>query len=254
MIVNENQDDYKIVTQHDHAHISFEIAKHWRKSFFALSERKSETLYAIRHHDRAWIPLDSQLLWNDKLERPYNFTDYPLEKKLLAYGKGIQEVEQETRYGALLCSEHYASFFSKSDTEDEIQLFLQQERQRQQSLRQALNLERTNSNKKFHFDLLQFCDNLSLYMCIQEPGVSKKQEISWFRNGFPQKFEFAPEGMMARWLDVERIEIDPYPFELPFHVSIPFSTLRKKDIKEKGLQTAWKEGSRQSNKVYFVPK
>lgn len=125
---------------------------------FLGEEWKEDVLYSIKEHDRAWIDLDHTPLWNDELQRPYSFIDYPSLIKLTYYRQGIDKVGRQSPYAGLLCSLHFASFYE------------------------------AQKNVQFHFKLLQQCDHLSIYLCMQEPGINKAQEISWYRNGFPQLF------------------------------------------------------------------
>jgi hypothetical protein len=99
-----------MITQHDHANISGQIAQNWKGDYFKDVERKEEVLLGIREHDRGWIEPDSAPLWNSIQLKPYDFVEYPLESKVVFYKKGIDEVETISIYAGLLCSAHYASF------------------------------------------------------------------------------------------------------------------------------------------------
>ncbi|WP_156430913.1 DUF3891 family protein [Paenibacillus sp. FJAT-26967] len=49
---------------------------------------------------------------------------------------------------------------------------------RQQRLKAKLN-QPGESMIEQHFKLLKLCDELSLYVCLNEPGVSKDEEHPW---------------------------------------------------------------------------
>ncbi|SDK23784.1 DUF3891 family protein [Sediminibacillus albus] len=221
MIIKKLNGKLEIIKQQDHAYLSYQIANHWNKEEFPYPELKQEVLFAIRHHDRAWLSLDRELTWNEQKNRPFDFTDYPLTEKLQAYSQGINEVEECSPYGAILCSLHYSSFF-KNNQEAEAAVFWQEERKRRQRLGAEVNIHNLEAKIERHVTLLQFCDDLSLYSAMNTPGISKKNELSWFQNGFRQRFSFAPNGMEAAWLDEKQIQVQPFPFEAPFTVRLPF--------------------------------
>ncbi|QTN01224.1 DUF3891 family protein [Sediminibacillus dalangtanensis] len=222
MIVRREGDQWEIIKQHDHAYLSFQIASHWKRDAFPHPDLKQDVLYAIRHHDRAWIPLDQQVVWNAADQKPYDFTNYPLEEKLLAYSRGIDQVAEQTTYGAILCSIHYASFFATNkENNPTISSFLYHEQERRRRLTSSLTVDSLEDVIHSHYRILQFCDDLSLYATLNPPGASKSEEIEWFKEGFRQEFCFAPQGMTAKWLTDTDIQVKPYPFSSEFEVEVP---------------------------------
>ncbi|TLS37894.1 DUF3891 family protein [Pseudalkalibacillus caeni] len=251
MIVYEREDDFVMTKQHDHALLSGEIAADWdSKWFLAPSERKSVE-YGIKQHDRGWIGLDDIPFWNDKHHAPYSFMDFPLLPKLTFYKKGIDEVQEEDVYAALLCSMHYISFFNGVKNKHAIE-FVKEEKKRQSWIKSNLQI---NSLKEdfltFHFQLLQFCDDLSLYICFQEPGVGKKDELTWYKDGFPQSFFFLKnnERIKATWLNESKIRLDPFPLQQEITVSVPLRVVPKEKIKEMGIAAAFSQTPIQTRTV-----
>ncbi|WP_077623861.1 DUF3891 family protein [Sediminibacillus massiliensis] len=235
MIVNHVGKEIELIKQHEHARLSCMIAEHWQKEHFPSSDYREDILYAARHHDRAWIPLDQELLWNPQTNSPYDFTSYPFQEKLSAYTNGIDEVEAETAFGAILCSKHYSSFFQKKkDQPAMIDRFLEQENARQNRLRQQVGIHNENQLEQA-FKLLQFCDDLSLYACMNAPGTAKADEVPWFREGFRQRFSFAPHGLMAEWMNEQDIRVTPFPFKQIFAYEIPFKKILKHEDTEMTL-------------------
>ncbi|MFC4766276.1 DUF3891 family protein [Effusibacillus consociatus] len=255
MIVHERDHDFIMIRQHDHAQVSGEAAKHWKTEFFPGFERHEDVILGIYQHDRAWIELDDTPLWNDRNHVPYSFVDFPSSLKLTFYRKGIDEVEVINPYAGLLCSLHYASFF-ENDTHPAGQEFLRSERKRQQGLVQRLHLHgATMDELQFHFRLLQFCDNLSLYLCLNEPGVSKSDEFPWYRNGFSgsDQFSFTKNRViMAHWIDKERVSLSPSPFEKEVQVSLMTKAVDKERIKVVGIAQAYQDAAWTERKVSFV--
>ncbi|MFD1019349.1 DUF3891 family protein [Thalassobacillus hwangdonensis] len=251
MIVNQAGDHFIMINQHDHARVSGEIVMNWKQDFLLRSKLREEADWAIGEHDRAWIQLDKKPLWNEEKERPYSFIDYPLEPKLDAYRQGLDEISETSAYAAILCSLHYSSFFPEGAKEPAIQTFLNDERNRREQLKNEMDMDIPSYLYDLHFKRLQFCDDLSLYVCMQEPGVSKANELSWFKDGFRQSFEFAPNGMIAHWEDEKTVSIDPFPLEKPFEIQIPYRKVTKQAIDEHGLQQAWDGAAVDYRKVRF---
>lgn len=114
MIVTQRNEQWlELTEQHEHAFLSYEIAKHWHRNLFPYPDRREEVLLAIREHDRAWIPLDKKVTFHAKELYPHDFIHFPLQTKLDAYRRGVDEVEAQSAYAAILCSLHFCSFFSK---------------------------------------------------------------------------------------------------------------------------------------------
>ncbi|MFC7319963.1 DUF3891 family protein [Halobacillus campisalis] len=252
MIVNERKDHFLMIAQHDHALVSGEIVLHWKRKFLLRSKLREEADWAVSQHDRAWIALDEEPVWNEEKQRPYSFIDYPLKEKLEAYQQGIEEVAERSSYAAILCSEHYQSFFSKDSRDPLIMKFLADEEKRVQQLHQFMKMEVPSDIYQLHFDRLQFGDDLSLYICMQEPGVSKDEENSWFKDGFRQQFDIAPDGVMPHWIDESHVSLDPFPFERSFEVRVPYRIVTKQAVEEKGLAAAYHEADVKERQVTFI--
>jgi hypothetical protein len=212
MIVREKSDSYVLIKQHDHGLISGEFARHWAKSPRPLEP----TLYAIANHDVGWQVLDASVLWNEETGKPYSFTDYPIVPKLRAYEAGIDLLETETPYAACLCSMHYAALVGDSETEAE---FRESETERQREIKDAMTNEELD-NLKHNFHLLRLSDDLSLFVCLNEPG---RKDHPWYRNGF----EFEGAKFEPVWEDKYTLRLDPNPFSEPFDLAIPYTLVEK---------------------------
>lgn len=239
MIVKQLENEILLFDQHRHALVSGILGEHWRDEAFKGSSLRKEVEYAISHHDRGWIPLDQNPMWNDEKDQPYSFIDYPMDKKVQQYHKGVDEVESQSKYAGFLCSIHYRSFFPNKSKDNVIQSFINKEEKRQKRLREELNHCFTNEELTFHYQLLQFCDDLSLYCCMNLPGSSKDEELSWFRGGFRQRFDFAPEGIIANWESKSEVRVSPYPFSKELTFEIPYKKIDKEQIRQEGLLKAW---------------
>jgi hypothetical protein len=255
MIIREREESFILITQHDHAKISGEIAQHWKDKYFKGEERKEEAVLAISEHDRGWIESDSAPLWNSHQQKPYTFMDYPLDSKITCYKKGIDEVEIMNKYASLLCSAHYDSFLQYE--EDPIaQKFLDDESTRRlRLLKQCGMLGNMAKEKLFHhhLNILKWCDNLSLYICLNEPGANKVNEYSFFRNGISPIFSFANnKPIHLKWKDQNTVSLSVSPLEKELQVELLFKEVRKDDIHANGLIAAYTNTPYSYQNVTFI--
>lgn len=203
-----------LIKQHDHGLISGEFARHWAEGPRPLRS----TLYAVANHDVGWQGLDAFVLWNEESGKPYSFANYPRRPKLWAYKRGLDLLEARSPYAACLCSMHYAAFMSGSRNEAEVR-FRESEVARQGKIKNAMT-EEESSNLEHNFRLLRLCDDLSLFVCLNEPG---RNDHPWYKNGF--KFEdtkFEPV-----WEDHSTLRLYPNPFSGPFDLVVPYALIEK---------------------------
>ncbi len=254
MIVTKTEDAFRLFMQHDHAKVSGEFARHWSSDLFPFENLRDEVEFAITQHDRAWIPLDQQPTWNDDAGEPHSFMNYPLKRKVQHYEQGIEEVRQESLYAGLLCGAHYLSFFDQSSSNPIIQQFISREISNQEESKHVLGTKYNEDAFDFHFRLLQFCDDLSLYFCLNEPGIDKKDENKMFRNGFRQRFAGLDERIVASWKHPDEIQLSPFPFENHFDINIPYRLVYQKEIDDKGLEKAYQESGTEIRSVRMTAK
>lgn len=140
--------------------------------------------------------------------------DCPSSLRFVFYTLGLNEIEHTNPYGAILCSKHFISF-PLNQEDDEMIKFYKQELDRQKKFLKTLTTEQYDMFD-IHYKLLKFCDELSLYACMNEPGVKKEKEIDLFKEGFEGTETFnknTNERLKAEWLDKETIRIIPFPLK-----------------------------------------
>ncbi|MFC7395389.1 DUF3891 family protein [Scopulibacillus cellulosilyticus] len=240
MIVRERSKDFVLIQQDDHARISGDFARLWRDDYFIGNDRRKEVETAVAEHDRGWIAPDSEPFIDDKTGKPYSFSDFPLNTKLVLYKHGINETEAANSYAGLLSSYHYMKFIEGENT-SEAKVFVHMEKERQKRI-----IRKTSHFNKdiflFHYDLLKLCDNLSLYLCLNEPGVLKSEEHPWFQKGIPvpKTFNFIEvETFDVSWLDKKTVLLSPFPFTDKFTVLLKYKCVEKEEIKNHGLIEAY---------------
>lgn len=106
-----------------------------------------------------------------------------------------------------------------------------------------------------HYRLLKFCDELSLYVCMNKPGVKKKDEIDLFKEGFEGTEMFNSKGekpIQAEWVDEETIQITSFPFKTEFYTYVKYKTINKHEVKEKGIVKADREAEMKKQNIRFI--
>lgn len=214
MIVREKEDCFVLFKQYDHSVVSGVFAAHWQEK----PEPYASVHCAIQNHDIGWELLDHTVLWNEEMNEPYSFIDHPVEHKLPAYKRGIDLVESEDSYAGYLCSRHFASFFRMAKDEASI-LFLERENERQRRLKQTFTKQQ-QERLDVNFRLLQMCDDLSLFVCLNEPG---ENTFPWYRNGF----KWDGTAINPVWKDPATLTFTPYPFTQSFEITIPYQLVNR---------------------------
>ncbi|MDR4984741.1 DUF3891 family protein [Bacillus cereus] len=254
MIFREkNEKESILIRQHDHGFLAGEIASKIKEDFFENQEYLMESIDAIYEHDRGWIELDKVPILNDAKNIPYTFMDCPSSLRFVFYMIGLNEIEESNPYGALLCSKHFLSF-PLNEEDEEMMSFYRNELERQKRILKTLTKEQYDLFDK-HYRLLKFCDELSLYVCMNKPGVKKKDEIDLFKDGFEgtEMFNSKEEKrIQAEWVDEEKIRIAPFPFKTEFHTYVKYKTINKYEIEEKGIAKADKESEMKEQKICFI--
>src|SRR3546814_383479 len=206
-------------SQPHHSAIAGHIAGHWKVTNFRGFDQLESVLFIIGAHDHCWREADAAPLLNTATGRPYSFDDYPEDRKIKLYAKGVDDIEKTNPYAAWLCSRHFGSFFETAGKGPAQEYYLQeiarQTRLEQQLIRQGHDL----SAGDYHFNLLQFCDNLSLFICLNEAGLDQHP---WFRDGFAgsEKLGVDSRVLNATWKNQETLKISPFPFDMEFNTDL----------------------------------
>jgi len=253
MIVREWKDDFVMIEQDNHAHISGDLMRAWKDSFFAGESFRESVEHAIFHHDYGWKTLDKQPFWNDEKQMPYTFIDFPNKPKTVFYKHGIDVVEKDDPYAALLCSYHYSRFLL-NDASLEASDFIQTEEQRRKRIIHSLPSFDPRLFD-FHYGLLQLCDNLSLYICLNEPGVTKDAEHPFYRDGISLSKSLhisQKDKLDIQWTDTETVAVSDCPFSTPLTVTVKQKRISKKAIEATGLNDSYQKAAYEDIYIRFV--
>lgn len=255
MIVRESDQQFIMVGQHDHARLSGDAASRFTESCFVDTNYIQDVLAGVYEHDRSWIRLDETPVWNDRDRAPFSFMDYPLLPKLSLYKQGIDEVELRNPYAALLCSLHYASFsIFQTSERPECKEFYRHELERQARIKsERISLDEQALHS--HFQLLQLCDDISLYVCLNRPGADKEEEHPWYRSGFKNSELVTGDPghrMIPHWVSDKEIRITPSPFTGTFEAKLKLKRVSKRLAAEIGIGDAYKRTEWEEQDIVFL--
>lgn len=254
MIVRERENDFIMIEQDHHAKISGEVMGYWQESLFIGKELRKSVEFAIENHDYGWKNIDKMPFWNDMKQSPYSFSNFPLPSKVLVYSHGINEVEKQDPYAALLCSHHY-SHFLMNDSSQEARSFIREEKWRQNRIIDLIG--KVNQDTfQFHYGLLKLGDNFSLYLCLNEPGILKEKEHYFFRNGLelPPGLKELSKEMELSWKDVNTICVTPFPFHSSFIIKLMQKVVSKESIMINGLVESYQNAPYEEIELKVIPR
>lgn len=251
VIVYEKEDSFIMITQHDHAKISGDLLSSFSSSMFKGNERLDELVYAAYEHDSSWIDLDRIPLWNDAANCPFSFRDFPGNIRFFFYSRGLDQVQQKSEYAALLGSILYTSLAEKFRNDDAIR-FINREFGRQSDIIQRLNIDVKLLQQ--HVKALILCDELSLFVCMEEPGTPRN-EYEWFANGFSFWFgDLDQPALLPEWSNDTMVELVPFPFRGEIETTVLYKEVSKSDIAAVGVAEAYKQETLQEHKLLFREK
>ena len=219
MIVNAVKEGWEIIYQQAHGLLAAELALHWRADQRPLYW--ASTVAAITQHD------DGQEDWKgqDALTpagAPADFTQVPFSIEQAR--QVLHEAKFQGRWRSLLTSMHLCFLYERlRGTDPKLDALLDEQEPRQKEWRKSLRVSKEQVQQAY--DLLQWCDRLSLILCRGElPEMERRLEISPGPDGTPYQVRQRPDGTVV---------IDPWPFaEAAFEVSVEASSLTQLQFKE----------------------
>jgi hypothetical protein len=180
---------YLLIGQPDHARLSGELATLFRAPF--LPQVTQTVARAIAAHDNGWAKrfeferdLHGDPPRSEETGRPQHFMAVEVEDSLAAWEGSIKSAGDDSRLGEYMVSAHFARIGSariqmEMDTPEDLrklETFVTAEEDWQAKHEAEIGLPKDQLLE--YVDLLQFCDLLSLYLCI---GSTQAVE-------FPQQF------------------------------------------------------------------
>lgn len=195
MIVNYTEAGWYIIAQRSHGLLAAQICAQWKKS--QQPQRWVETLIATAEHDDAHHEMEQE----DLLEGtggPKNFKAIPFEE---AYCEKLLNLAlSKGRYIALLISRHIQFLYEKNP---HAKSYCRDIREREKKWIEEARTTSEDIDKSYQ--LLEFCDALSLLICQQAvQPENRKIEISKGPDG--KSYQLSSN-------DNQQLTVSPWPFE-----------------------------------------
>lgn len=221
MIVQERDDALWFFRQTDHALLSGQFALAWGNDRVPAPARHEETIVAAARHDDGWAEWELAPKLRPDGE-PVDFIRVPVVEHVPLYRRGIDLVELEGPYAALIASLHgerlyTRPFYPGMDPRIEhlegndlriAQAYVEGERSRQQRLLGLLD-DAASTDAEEGWRLLQVWDRLSLLACMSPIRVGATQSFP------PITIDGADVRISAAGVDEEVLSLDPFPFASP---------------------------------------
>ena len=179
MIIAENSEYYRMISQNDHGDLAGQFAAHWGNELFARLEPYQSMVLAAETHDNGWWDWDIYPSIDEE-GVPIPFTRTPREIRSTFYGKGIDNVIARDLYAGLVVSMHgvglpqkrYGTMPTMVDRDDPYsQKFIaEREPTHKQMIEKLGRMEQyaglTSGERIWHnYLLMQVFDRLSLFFC-----------------------------------------------------------------------------------------
>lgn len=219
MIVFDEGDAWRFVTQPDHARFSGELVSLWREHGLPRHPRREDLLFAVREHDNGWREADAAPRWNHAAGRPHDFTSVPEEAWVELWRRGVERFAEERPYAALLVTLHGLALIAMygeraSGTAAELAAELEE---RADELAEAAGVAREEAAADYPF--LGFADAASLAVC--------RRTGERFERAAPPA---ASGGALRGWFeaDTESLYLDPFPLAGATRFTIPVRRIPKR--------------------------
>lgn len=219
MIVFDEGESYRLITQPDHARFAGELVSLWREHGLPDHPRRDDLLFAVREHDNGWREADAAPRWNAAAGRPHDFRSVPDEVWLEVWRRGVERFAAERPYAALLVTLHglaLAAAYGEPADGATAELSAELE-ERADELAEAAGMERSQAAADYPF--LGFADLASLAVCGRwiDPFERPAPPAA---GGGVLRGRFEP--------DTETLYLDPFPLAGATRFEVPVRRIPKR--------------------------
>jgi hypothetical protein len=244
MIIAENSENYRMITQNDHGDLAGQFAAHWGNEQFARLKPYQSMVLAAEAHDNGWWDWDVYPSV-DEQGVPLPFTRTPREIRSGFYGRGIDNVIGRDLYAGLMVSMHgvglpqkrYGTMPTMADRQDEFSQRFIAEREPTHKLliekiRKSEQYAGMDSQEQIwlNYLMMQVFDRLSLFFCanfdlttVPPTGAHTAGKGYYGPSVKPTPVRLGEEDteIKLRAVDPKTVVVEPYPFDQsPLRVSV----------------------------------
>ena len=244
MIIAENSENYRMITQNDHGDLAGQFAAHWGNEQFARLKPYQSMVLAAEAHDNGWWDWDVYPSV-DEQGVPLPFTRTPREIRSGFYGRGIDNVIGRDLYAGLMVSMHgvglpqkrYGTMPTMADRQDEFSQRFIAEREPThkvliEKIRKSEQYAGMDSQEQIwlNYLMMQVFDRLSLFFCanfdlttVPPTGAHTAGKGYYGPSVKPTPVRLGEEDteIKLRAVDPKTVVVEPYPFDQsPLRVSV----------------------------------
>lgn len=224
---------HTLVSHQEHARLAGRFAAHWGNTLFpspAAPEAIPEVMVAVAHHDDAWVARDAAPFLTRE-GRPAGFTrelvgtyaafeEIDLADYLAVRGAATEAVAAEHIYAGILVSMHSYNLLTEQADLATMKpgdrplhtTFVEGQLTRQKELIAVLSptlaAHATPEKLQRAFEFLQFCDNLSLIVCVSYDQTRAIRHTHPDATGTRRTITCTPLGDST-------YRLEPWPFNQP---------------------------------------
>jgi hypothetical protein len=240
----------RLFRQHDHALLSGALAMGWVGVEREPQPLSFDLVLATALHDLSWYELDREPSLDGQSGHPYSFQTLPLDAKLEAYARGLDQIERLSAYAALLVSLHYASFLETAPAGG----FQDAEARRRRRLCAALGVD-AGSDEQLMEELayLQMFDSLSIFLSLTPPAADARVQPDWVDD---LRHLTSPDGSLLHltWLAEDLLYVDPFPFRGALPLQLTYRELPQQEFdSQEELVSVWDAAPESSWMVWLRP-
>lgn len=244
MIIAENAEVYRMITQNDHGDLAGQFAPHWGNEQFARLEPYQAMVLAAEAHDNGWWDWDVCPSIDDQ-GAPIPFTRTPREFRSCFYGKGIDNVASRDPYAGLMVSMHgvgltkkrYGTMPTMVERQDEFShKFVAEREPKHEHILATLRQNERYANASdrdtvwVNYLMMQVFDRLSLFFCsnfdvttVPATGAHTPGKGYYGPSIKPTPVKLGQQEceLQLNVVDRKTIIVAPYPFDQsPLRVSV----------------------------------
>jgi hypothetical protein len=217
MIVTAADGHLLLVRQTDHQVLAGLLADAWGNDQFARPQPFAPLVRAAYEHDNGWHAWEKAPKVDPATRRPYQFTDVPLEEHLAFYRQGIDELAARDPHAGLLVNLHCQGFHNQRfgtmpeavmrphppERESALKRFMIGLQTQERELGRRISVD--TATLWAQYELLQFFDRLSLYLCLPPPKPAQLGPVPVGSGGELVSLRLTPVGPTE-------LKVTPWPF------------------------------------------
>jgi hypothetical protein len=219
MIVTATDGQLLLIRQMDHQVLAGVLAEAWGNDRFARPEPFGPLVRAAHKHDNGWHDWELAPKVDPATRQPYQFTDVPVQEHLTFYRRAIDELAARDPEAGLLVNLHCQGFHNQRfgtmpeavmrahppEQEAAVKRFMIGLQSQQRELGRRVQVD--TPALWAQYELLQFFDRLSLYLCMPPPTPTQIGPVPVAAGGDLLTLRLSPSG--------QDVHVDPWPFEGP---------------------------------------